>query len=316
MPTPHGSLLEPLDALPFRAILGKAAAFGGLNRLENAASNRANCGNEPNSPQQRPGSGYPLQRNGLEGKRPGGNWRLYPSSEPRAAQAGKQPRRGINLTIPPYTLQITMKHRFTLSLIPLCLSGSLLVGCASSGVKNPSGVPVTEMRADEKGFVRGTGIESQDIETVADKMARDLLNVPQIAKAQGVPRIVLMPVKNETRFPINKDLFLKEIRGALNAKAGGKVLFLARDRMPELAKEREMKQTGQVTSSTDPNVNQFKGADLMLTGEISGLTTRTSAGTSDFFLYSFQLVDPNTTDIIWEGQHKVKKQGLEDASYR
>jgi penicillin-binding protein activator len=198
----------------------------------------------------------------------------------------------------------------------LCGVASLLAGCASTGVRNPSGVPVTEMRADEKGFVVGTGIESQDVVTVADKMARGIIGLPQIANARGVPRIVLLPVKNETRFAINKEIFLKEIRAALNEKAAGKVLFLARDRMAELEKEREMKQTGQVTSSTDPNVNQFKGADYMLTGELTGLTTRMSAGTSDYVLYNFQLLDPNTSDILWEGSHRIKKQGLEDAAYR
>ena len=211
-----------------------------------------------------------------------------------------------------------MKQNLSHYLFPLSLglAGSLLAGCASSGVKNPSGIPVTEMRADERGFVAGTGIESQDLVTVADKMAREILSVPQIARAQGVPRIVLLPVKNDTRFPINKDIFLKQIRAVLNEKAAGKVMFLARDRMAELEKERAMKQTGQVTSSTDPNVNQFKGADLMLTGELTGLTTRMSAGTSDYVLYSFQLLDPNTSDIIWEGSHQIKKQGVEDAVYR
>ena len=61
---------------------------------------------------------------------------------------------------------------------------AIAAGCASSsGVKNPSGVPVTEMKADERGFVAGTGIESQDIVTVADKMARAIVGVPEIANA-------------------------------------------------------------------------------------------------------------------------------------
>ena len=198
----------------------------------------------------------------------------------------------------------------------MTILATFLVGCASSGVRNPSGVTVTEMKADEKGFVSGTGIESQDLVTVADKMARGILGVPQISNARGVPRIVLLPVKNETRFPINKEIFLKEIRSTLNEKAAGKVLFLARDRMAELEKERELKQSGQVSSSTDPNINQFKGADYMLTGELTGLTTRMAAGTSDYILYNFQLLDPTTSDIIWEGSHRIKKQGLEDAAYR
>lgn len=202
---------------------------------------------------------------------------------------------------------------FSLTVLTFTL---LLTGCASTGVKNPSGVPVTEMKADERGFVAGTGIESQDIVTVADKMARAMLSVPQIANAKGVPRIVLLPVKNETRFPINKDIFLEEIMANLNEKATGKMLFLARERMADLERERELKRSGQVTSTTDPNVNQFKGADFMLTGKLLGETHRTAAGTSDYVLYSFQLIDPNTSDIIWQGSHRIKKQGLEDASYR
>src|SRR5258708_28094932 len=172
------------------------------------------------------------------------------------------------------------------------------------------------MKADDLGFVAGTGVESQDLVAVTDKMARSILNVRQISNAQGTPRIVLDPVKNETRFPINKDIFLDKIRIALNSKSQGKVLFLARERMVALEKEKQLKQSGQVTSSTDPNVVAFKGADFLLTGKLQGMTTKTAAGTSDYVLYSFQLIDAGTSDIIWENAAEIKKQGLEDAAYR
>src|ERR1051326_5566732 len=87
----------------------------------------------------------------------------------------------------------------------------LLSGCASSGVRNPSGVPVTEMRPDERGFVAGTGGESQDIVAATDKMSRGILGTPQIANAKGTPCVVLDPIVNETRFVINKDIFLTRI---------------------------------------------------------------------------------------------------------
>ena len=196
------------------------------------------------------------------------------------------------------------------------LAAALLSGCASSGVKNPSGVPVTEMKADERGFVAGTGVESQDLVAVTDKMARGILNVRQIANAQGTPRIALDPVMNETRFPINKEIFLTRIRTQLNSRSQGKVIFLARERMATLERERQLKQSGQVTSGSDPNVVEFKGADFFLTGKLQGLTTKTAAGTSDYVLYSFQLVDARTSDIIWEDSAEIKKQGLEDAAYR
>jgi PBP1b-binding outer membrane lipoprotein LpoB len=193
---------------------------------------------------------------------------------------------------------------------------ALLGGCASSGVKNPSGVPVTQMNADERGFVAGTGVESQDLVAVTDKMARSILGVPEISRAQTTPRIVLNPVSNETRFPINKDIFLTRIRTQLNSKANGRVRFLARDQMPALEAERNAKRQGSVTASSDPNVQEFKGADYFLTGKLQGMSTRTSKGTSDYILYSFQLVDARTSEIVWEDSAEIKKQGLEDAAYR
>ena len=38
--------------------------------------------------------------------------------------------------------------------------------------------------------------------------------------------------------------------------------FLARDRMTALEQERALKQEGKLTSNTDPNVQEFKGADF------------------------------------------------------
>ena len=211
-----------------------------------------------------------------------------------------------------------MKALLTKLTIPICSAAmaALVAGCASSGVKNPTGVPVTHMNADEQGFVTGTGMESQDLVMVADKMARSILGIPQIANAATPPTIVLNPVDNQTRFPINKEIFLTRIRAQLNSKARGKVMFLARSQMETLEKERNRKREGAVTASSNPTVQEFKGADYFLTGSLQGLSTRTKAGTSDYILYTFQLIDARSSVIVWEDSAEMKKQGLEDAAYR
>ncbi len=204
-----------------------------------------------------------------------------------------------------------------LLLVGIAATSAFLAGCATTaGVRDPAGVPVTEMRPDERGFVAGTGIESQDLVSVTDKMARSILSIPQIARAQVPPSIVLDPVVNNTRFPINKDIFLTRLRTQLNSKASGQVSFLDREMMKTLERERELKRSGQVTASADPNVVEFGGADFFLTGKLDGMTTRTSAGTSDYVLYSFRLTDARTSRIVWEDVAEIKKQGLEDAAYR
>lgn len=197
-----------------------------------------------------------------------------------------------------------------------CAAVALLSGCTSQGVRNPSGVPVTEMGADERGFVAGTGVESQDLVVVTDRMARSILSIPVIAQASRPPVVAIDPVVNETRFPINKDIFLTRIRTQLNTRAAGKVSFLARDSMRTLERERQLKQDGLVTASADPNRVEFLGADYFLTGKLQGISTRTSQGVSDYILYSFQLIDARTSVIVWEDMAEIKKQGLEDAAYR
>ena len=208
-----------------------------------------------------------------------------------------------------------MKSTITKLFLPLTMA-ALVAGCASSGVKNPSGIGVTRMNADEQGFVAGTGVESQDLVAVTDKMSRSIMGIPQIANATTPPIIVLDPVENKTRFPINKDIFLTRIRSELNKKSGGKVTFLARERMAALEKERNLKREGAVTATSDPVKQEFKGADYFLTGSLEGLSTRTTAGTSDYILYAFQLIDARTSAIVWEDNAEIKKQGLEDAAYR
>jgi penicillin-binding protein activator len=201
-------------------------------------------------------------------------------------------------------------RRIAAAVAPLALL--VAAGCASGN----SGTGVTEMRPDEKGFVGGTGIESQDLVAVTDKMARSILDMAPIKAAATAPVVALDPVVNDTRFPINKDMFLTRIRVMLNNRAAGRVQFVARDRLAALQQERDKKMAGEVTSSTDPAPIEFKGADYFLTGKLQGLSTRTSKGTSDYVLYTFQLIDARTSVIIWEDMAEIKKQGLEDAAYR
>ena len=209
-----------------------------------------------------------------------------------------------------------MKKQTLITILSTVALAAIVSGCASQGVKNPSGVPVTHMNADEQGFVAGTGVESQDLVAVTDKMARSILGISQIANAATPPKIVLDPVINNTRFPINKDIFNTRIRTELNKKSLGKVTFLARDRMAALDKERNLKRAGDVTASADPKAQEFLGADYFLTGTLDGMSTRTKAGTSDYILYAFQLIDVRTSVIVWEDSAEIKKQGLEDAAYR
>ena len=147
-------------------------------------------------------------------------------------------------------------------------------------------------------------------------MARGILNCPRILNATSPPCILVEPVANETRFRINRSLFLERIMAQLNSKTDNKVVFLDREHMNQLLQERNLAQSGQVTSSGNPYVQEFKGADFLLTGKLQGLSSVTSAGQSDYVFYTFILIDTRTTERVWQDAAEIRKEAQEDAVYR
>ncbi len=187
----------------------------------------------------------------------------------------------------------------------------LATGCAT--VSHPAGIAPQRIDPSTTGLGEGTGIGSQDLQEVSDKMARSILDTPEIQNAETPPVIALLPVRNDTRFAINKQLFTMRIKALLATQCGRKVRFVARDRMEDIERERDLKQSGQVTSSKEA---PLYGVDYFLTGELTGLSQASATGQSDYVLYTFRLIDAETSLEAWENFHEIKKDGLDSVIYR
>lgn len=200
-----------------------------------------------------------------------------------------------------------MKNYLVLTFLSLWI-----LGCATH--HEPPPPPPAYVDPTAQGSITGIGIESQDLITATDKMARKLLDTREIQSQKGhTPTIGLLPVENRTRFAIDKDIFLTRMKALLNEKAQGQIRFVARDRIESLKKEKKLKEKGEVTSGSQ---RKFYGVDYFLTGELSGLSTATQQGKSDYMIFTFRLIDAETSEEIWEGFHELKKEGTEDAIYR
>jgi len=151
-----------------------------------------------------------------------------------------------------------------------------------------------------------TETTSKDLVAVAQNMARSLIQVPQISTAKAPPRIAFADVKNETSEIINKNLFIEKMRTLLLKNAAGRMVFLDRELSEQIAKERQMKRSGQVGSSGSKIVS---GADFFLTGKLSSIDKVAGGKRSTYTRYVFRLTDAESTDIIWEDEYEVKKVG-------
>lgn len=190
---------------------------------------------------------------------------------------------------------------------------AMLTGCRTGeGGNNVTTVPV-----DQDGKVRRTLVEAKDLVHVTRAMAKQMLALPTMANSSEIAYVRTDPVINDTRDrSVRADIFTDRLRAQLNQNCQNKIMFLARERWTVLVEERNMKRQKEVTSSSDPFVQEFKGADLFLTGKLSGLPTSSKQGVSDYILYTFQLIDARTSVIVWEGMYEVKKEAREDDAYR
>lgn len=185
----------------------------------------------------------------------------------------------------------------------LCVFLACAAGCTRSAYVSP----------DEPDVLGGTGIDSQDVRTVSQEMARDLVGAEAIASASSKPVIALLPVRNETRFRIDTDIITLQMRDLLIQNAGDKITFVARERMGDVHAEREAKRAGEVSSAGEKMIH---GADYFLTGKLMPIHKSAAGKESDYIYFSFELIDAESSEIVWAKGYDVKKVGERGVLYR
>jgi PBP1b-binding outer membrane lipoprotein LpoB len=194
-----------------------------------------------------------------------------------------------------------------------------LAGCTTYGsnLQNVPGRPVREVPVSRPAMVSGTGPEAQDVVAISDQMVRSLLSTPVIANADHPPTVAVLPVENKTRFPINADIFVSRLRAELNSRAAGRMVFLARNRIDAVMAERDLRREHGFTADPSRLQSGPAGADYFLTGTMEGISRADAYGRmADYILYQFQLIDSESSAIVWEDMYDIQRAGQNDAVYR
>ena len=103
------------------------------------------------------------------------------------------------------------------------------------------------------------------------------------------------------------------MRDLLIENAGEQFRFVERDRMLEVRAEREAKRTGEVSASAEKMIS---GADYFLTAELVPIHKRSGADVSDYIYYSFELIDAESSEVVWAKGYDVKKVGKRGVLYQ
>jgi len=162
----------------------------------------------------------------------------------------------------------------------------------------------------------GTGIESADVEAMA-RLAKEMLEIPELTGpgVEEIPRVAIYPVRNETRHDFDAELLVRRLQQEFIQYANGRVRFVVRNSqdLAVLEAERQAKRAGEYTSTKQETK---KGADYYLTGVAQAISSSSGKLESDAIWIFFELRDPETAEVVWNGKYMTKKVGSAGVVYR
>jgi hypothetical protein len=195
-----------------------------------------------------------------------------------------------------------------------------LTGCASN---SNSGSQAQETIYNDPSVElsgSGVGIESQDIVAVTEKMASDILASPQVSAREITPRIIVDSeyfTNESSSRTLNKNLLTDRLRVGLTKAAAGKLVFVGREHVAMVEKERELKRAGVTDAGTIRITQATAGADYRLVGRISSLDSVKTGNqmASRYHQIVFELIDLELGTIVWNNVYEFKKTAKDDVVY-
>jgi PBP1b-binding outer membrane lipoprotein LpoB len=198
-----------------------------------------------------------------------------------------------------------------------------LIGCTTTRTRpdnSGSGRATRYESSDTPGRVGGVGLESQDVISITDRMARDILASPQIAARATAPRIVIdsQYLRNESSSEINKNTLTDRLRVGLVRAAQGRIVFLARHQVDNVEDERKLEDEGIVTGGTQGTTKVALGYDFRLGGRITSIDAinPNTSEKSRYHQITFELIERGSGQIMWANNYEFRKTAQDDTVYR
>lgn len=196
----------------------------------------------------------------------------------------------------------------------------LVSACAPSRVDNAAGQPTVYQDVGSAGRVQGVGIESQDVVAMTDKMMRSLLSNPMVSNRPTPPRVLIdmEGFKNESTSVINLNMLAKRLQIELTRAANGRMVFVNRQNLAAIQKEREIKREGLVDGGTIRKTQATAGVDYQMFATITSQDAidRQSQMRQRYHYISFEMVDMELGTLVWGDGFEMSKATQDNVLYR
>lgn len=212
-----------------------------------------------------------------------------------------------------------MKRHLALTSLATLLLTACATDQAGSRVDNNAGRATVYEDARTAGSVQGIGVESQDIIGMSDKMVRDMLATPRLVGRATPPRVLIDSdlFVNESSARVDKNQIVNKLRIQLSRAASGRLVFVGRKYAGAVQSEQELKGAGVVDGGTLPQGTAM-GVDYRLVGTINSTDAvdGKTGNTSRYQTFTFEMLDMNTSELVWGNDYEYRKTAQDDIIYR
>ena len=148
-----------------------------------------------------------------------------------------------------------------------------------------------------------------DSQLVADAMIKDSLSFPWIEDFRGAnsgkkPVVIAYGVTNRTSEHINTETFMKDLERAY-LRSGRVTVVADADQRRNIRDERSEQNQG--LTAVPATSGKETGANFVLTGVLNSIKDREEGDEVVFYQANLELINVETNEKVWIGDHKIKK---------
>jgi hypothetical protein len=165
-----------------------------------------------------------------------------------------------------------------------------------------------EMRGNPSNLTPGDhGLQSKDLIEMTDKMAPDLLKIPEIVANPHKVVIVVTGIENQTGNPTEPmNIYVARLRVLLNEHARDRLAFVEHRATTDAIQAQEGGGGGDAFEEGSRNGAPGGSGRLVPQYALKGVFMSLDRSKSNYYLCTFQLTSIHSGEIVWEGHYEVK----------
>jgi uncharacterized protein (TIGR02722 family) len=191
-----------------------------------------------------------------------------------------------------------LNHQKILTYIFSALAVLSLVACSGPQVRY----------GDAKGVETVTvGYGSTDLQSIAEAMARSLLQTKVISGSKDAPTVTVADVKNKTSEYIDTRVITDKIRTQLLKSGQVRFAVNINEMQSQVDELKRQNQSGLYKNSTVSKTGNMQGAKYRIEGSISSIVKQTKDVKDVYYVFNLNLINNESGLLEWADEKEIRK---------